>query len=593
MASDVPLAKVLDAYKPAIEYLVQRGNCGVSIGVLHDGQKQYRRAGVRDSVTGEDIDENTVVLISSLTKPFVAVILFTLQHQRKIDLYDSVQRLLNLPHPLARNGQDLRVVDLLDHRTNFYRCDRLWEGRQGKINISDCDTFLELLRHLPPNPQYADDSDFRNTRNYSNIAYAILGHIIQRVSGSHWSELAHEMFDELGMTRSTADKRARCPRDGNVASAHCAGVDRALHDLPEATTDEDVFRQFIGRSATAAERIKPSQVSDGLTAVAAAAGIYSTTADMLKFSSRYLELWNGRRDPDSDLDHGIVASQQYLRKKAEDHTYSYASGWNVVNVPWDARQRAPGADGENHGRLEAAGRLCPQSGNHLPFSAKESQEIRHLTTYHGGNMVGVTSFAELFLDSNTGVVVLCCARSFQIDAANMIGSRIAEILVDKLSYSQVEGCVETDRRLADRSAAMYAVEIYRYESMLRAEYDQVLALPSRFPGYVGKYVLAPGIYLEIVASRDGTHLEFRPQGDNPGYPLRAKRSNPRVLSAVPSMEANHREGLGGKNALNLGQYELTFSGLDHGQCGWVSWRFESGLDLKSCRYLREAGQVKR
>ncbi|KAH8754870.1 beta-lactamase/transpeptidase-like protein [Diaporthe sp. PMI_573] len=148
------------------EFLRRSGNGGTSIGITKNGKADYLGIGIESTEIAMP-DEDTVHLISSMTKPILAVGIGILVASGKIELETLVTDILPLQNALCRhrNGAPLRVCDLLDHRSEFYRCDRLWEGHDGRINIHGDDSILRLYECLPLNGEYNDESKYHNSRN--------------------------------------------------------------------------------------------------------------------------------------------------------------------------------------------------------------------------------------------------------------------------------------------------------------------------------------------------------------------------------------------------------------------------------------------
>ncbi|KAK3933550.1 beta-lactamase/transpeptidase-like protein [Diplogelasinospora grovesii] len=309
------------------ESIKKFGNGGASLGILKDGKSDYLELGTETTMP----NENTVHLTSSMTKSILAVAIGMLVSSGKIRLDTPVKDIIQLRATCNhRSGAPLRVVDLLDHRSEFF-----------------------------------SEPDFRNTRNYSNLGYALLAMIIEEKAGMSWTEFLHtKVFDPLGMTRSTADMSCRKP-EGNIADSYCAQINgQELRDL--LGDDEDsaaVHERFLCRVKASnlvavAQPLQLSKCSDTATYIGAAAGIRSTVSDLLKFYQACIELFNERPDRElTEFEAGAIVVLDHIREMAQDRTCAYAGGWNPVSLPWDQKQRAPGADGENYGRLRAVADL--------------------------------------------------------------------------------------------------------------------------------------------------------------------------------------------------------------------------------------------
>ena len=89
---------------------------GFSVGIVHDGQLQYKRGfGVKDLETKERPDEHTVYHTASITKTFGAIMLMTLVEEGKINLEDPV-RMHGIKLPGKWGDTDkIQIQHLLSH----------------------------------------------------------------------------------------------------------------------------------------------------------------------------------------------------------------------------------------------------------------------------------------------------------------------------------------------------------------------------------------------------------------------------------------------------------------------------------------------
>ncbi|KAK3938091.1 beta-lactamase/transpeptidase-like protein [Diplogelasinospora grovesii] len=276
------LKDLLLTYKATFKEFIKRfGNGGASIGILKDGKADYLKS------------EDTLYLISSITKAILTVAVGILVSSGKIKLDTPVEDIIRL-HAICkhRNGDPLRVVDLLNHRSN-------------------------------------------------NFGYTLLVMIIEETTGMSWTEFVHvKVFDPLGMARLTADMSHRKP-DGTIIKG-----DEYSNLLGNEEDSAAVHNRFLKRC------------SDTATYVGAAAGIRSTVSNLFKFYQAYIGLFNERPDRElTELEAGTIIVLDHIKHMVEDPTCAYTGGWNPVHLPWDQKQRAPGADGENYRRLRAVADL--------------------------------------------------------------------------------------------------------------------------------------------------------------------------------------------------------------------------------------------
>jgi CubicO group peptidase (beta-lactamase class C family) len=565
--------ELLAICKPTFETLAQKfGNVGISLGILKDENSNYLGIG------GES-DEHTVYLISSVTKPILAVAVGILVSSGKLRFDTLLKDIIPL-----HNSTSLTVADLLDHRSKLFRCDRLWEGHDGKIYINDKRTIVGLFNRLPPNKHYANESDFHYTRNYNNLGFALLGIVIEKLSGMSWAEFVHtRIFDPLGMTRSTADMQCRPPRPtANIADSLCSDIngdeqrDR-LGDSGDSDTTHYRFLSNVTDNTISASHVRLSRCSDKLSKIGAAAGVRSTTSDLLKLFRVFTKserLGGGL----AEVEAGVDSILGHINSVPPDRKFAYAGGWNIVNLPWDRIQRAPGADGENYLRLQAVAKLGVAGIDDLwPFKQGGHHQTQRLALSHGGNMVGATSFAFAVPSMRLAVVGLCNARGFHFDIVNTMVLTLAECLYSMYGKADVETRLRNARLMGDHCAARYLFEAGEYEKGFE-NYEKEFASVSTYEDLIGKYHFTEDIFLEIVADETHEHLELRYGGDR--HPLRVKRGHSfdtckLTMSFASSITELHEVGLGGKHWLNHRSSEVTFL-RDKGDSRFarIFWPFE-------------------
>lgn len=150
---------------------------------------------VQVASAGDPVDPDTQFRIGSITKTMTAALVLQLRDEGRLSLDDLVYR--HLPGT-AVGGVTLR--QLLGHVSGLQRePDGDWWERAPGV---DPDTLLanvtpEKLAHPP----------YRG-HHYSNLAYGLLGAVLQRISGEEWSVLLTKRLREpLGMLRTTYHPR--------------------------------------------------------------------------------------------------------------------------------------------------------------------------------------------------------------------------------------------------------------------------------------------------------------------------------------------------------------------------------------------------
>lgn len=172
---------------------------GVAVAVLRDGQlvfaKGYGRANLE---LAAPVNARTVFRIGSLTKQFTAAGVLLLAEQGKLRIDDR----LSLYLPNFPRADEVTLRDLLDHTSGIHN---FTEGPLiDKISTSGA-TVQQLVADIAgQSPLY----DFEPGKGwwYSNSNYALLGAVIEEVSGQSWGAfMKAEIFDKLGMADTAAD----------------------------------------------------------------------------------------------------------------------------------------------------------------------------------------------------------------------------------------------------------------------------------------------------------------------------------------------------------------------------------------------------
>ena len=180
---------------------------GVAVAVLRNGKlvfaKGYGRANLEFAAPA---NTKTVFRIGSLTKQFTAAGMLLLAEQGKLKVDDK----LSLYLPNFPRASEVTLRDLLDHTSGIHN---FTEGPViDKISTSGA-TVQELIADIASqSPLY----DFEPGTGwwYSNSNYALLGAVIEKVSGKSWGAfMKTEIFDTLrnGTTRRQMTRAMSSP----------------------------------------------------------------------------------------------------------------------------------------------------------------------------------------------------------------------------------------------------------------------------------------------------------------------------------------------------------------------------------------------
>ncbi|HEX7022661.1 MAG TPA: serine hydrolase [Trueperaceae bacterium] len=177
---------------------------GLSVSLVRDGELVYARGfGQRDLARGLAATPDTLYCIGSVTKSFTALAVLQLAERGLLRLDDPVSR--HLPFDLEPYGEVVRLEHLLTHSTGLPALAyseaviRHANGTGGRyLPLSGPEDILTFVQ---------DAGDWAETRPgerwfYFNEGYALLGLIVQRVSGRSYTDyVKEEILEPLGMSR--------------------------------------------------------------------------------------------------------------------------------------------------------------------------------------------------------------------------------------------------------------------------------------------------------------------------------------------------------------------------------------------------------
>ncbi len=200
-----------------MEALVADGTlAGLSVAIVRRGLIAYRRcAGFADRERGTAWASDTIVRIYSMTKPLVSVAIMMLYEEGRFQLDDPISRFLPCfaGQRVASGGggagletvpaeRDISFRDLLTHTAGLTYgfieaspVDALYRAHGIDFQASDS-SLGELVERAASLPLLAQPGQ---AWNYS-IATDVLGHLVERISGSALSDFLHaRILAPLGM----------------------------------------------------------------------------------------------------------------------------------------------------------------------------------------------------------------------------------------------------------------------------------------------------------------------------------------------------------------------------------------------------------
>ncbi len=195
---------------------------GMAIAIVKEDRIVLAKGyGVKKLGDPAPVNERTLFAIGSSSKAFTAASVAMLVDEGKIKWDDPVTKYLpgfELYDPYVT--RELKVRDLLSHRSGLERGDFLWYGSEY-----DRDEILRRTRYLKPT------WSLRSTFGYQNLMFLAAGQLIAKVSGKSWDEFIRQrIFAPLTMTSSNTSVKDFKNAE-NVATPH-AKIEEKVELIP-------------------------------------------------------------------------------------------------------------------------------------------------------------------------------------------------------------------------------------------------------------------------------------------------------------------------------------------------------------------------
>ena len=206
---------------------------GAAIGLWHGGAEVTATTGVLNADTGQEVADDSLFQIGSITKVITATLIMILRDRG----------LIELDRPVRDYIPDFRVADLGASRSISVR--QLLNHTAGLSGDFMCDTGAppdELERYLQRCALLPLCQPVGEGFSYSNAAYVLAGLLIERVGGlPFYRAMEQWLFQPLGLTNSVVDPD-KIPWD-RASAGHSPDPDRpgrmkplgSIHIIPAST----------------------------------------------------------------------------------------------------------------------------------------------------------------------------------------------------------------------------------------------------------------------------------------------------------------------------------------------------------------------
>lgn len=181
-------------YQAWLDEMFAADGPGATALLMRDGELLFRgAAGSANLELGVAMQPGHVMRIGSITKQFTAAAILLLQDRGRLNVNDDIRDYLP---DFPAGGKRITIAQLLSHTSGIFNYTDIpgyWRGDLIRTDVTPPD-LIALFANEPL--QFEPGERFE----YSNSGYALLGAIIERVSGKSYAEfLRDEIFAPLGM----------------------------------------------------------------------------------------------------------------------------------------------------------------------------------------------------------------------------------------------------------------------------------------------------------------------------------------------------------------------------------------------------------
>lgn len=275
------MAKWVQSFEEYANQLLEKAKItGAAVGLAENGETSYFQGfGLTDNTEdAEPVTADTVFGIGSVTKMFTCVAIMQLQEAGKLSVHDPVIKYIpELRTPNEAFTREITIHHLMTHTAGFPAFDTLMGAMKRSMEndphsgsfSSGLEFDLDKMEPIDTKDQfvaYISGIDYEllgppgTQFSYSNDSYALLGVIIERVSGISYEQFVKDnILDPAGMTRSAF----------------------LLEDLPQ---DTQVATLFTRRSAADGGEVYRSPSWWDAPSMRAGGKLKSTIHDLLRFT---------------------------------------------------------------------------------------------------------------------------------------------------------------------------------------------------------------------------------------------------------------------------------------------------------------------
>ena len=187
-ASPTPSQSPAAKLESFIDAFAREHDFSGTILVQENGNRKYARSfGAADRAFNVPADSNTRYRIASITKLFTSVLVLQLRDEGKLDLNGSIKKYL--PDYPGEGGDEITIHHLLNHTSGLPQWDNVASYQEAFANGVEqyqkpLSADVLLKRCCSGKATEKPGAKF----NYNNADYFVLGHIIERLDGKSYEQ---------------------------------------------------------------------------------------------------------------------------------------------------------------------------------------------------------------------------------------------------------------------------------------------------------------------------------------------------------------------------------------------------------------------
>jgi len=160
---------------------------GVALGVVKDGKVLHAKGyGVANVATQEPVTERSIFHTASVSKLFTALAIMELVIEEKLSLDDKLTDLLKNLGYKDQKVETITIRQMLDHTSGL---PDVWNYHWGRAYTDD-----ETLRFSIEQKRLRTNTTPGEKYKYSNLAYDILGVVVEEVSNKYFEDYIREKW---------------------------------------------------------------------------------------------------------------------------------------------------------------------------------------------------------------------------------------------------------------------------------------------------------------------------------------------------------------------------------------------------------------